>query len=115
MRSVFALLIGFLIGCMSIKMAISVAICFVCLVVLTSVMSLLFFLDLFKSTVCRLFGHRWKEVGGRKCMRSTKVVDCSQPVYVCTWCGRFDYGDPDGPGWEACQGCRTYEYDISDE
>lgn len=41
---------------------------------------------------CREYGHDWKHIGGRNagCSRD---CSCSVPVYHCSKCGDYDYGD----------------------
>lgn len=51
-------------------------------------------------------GHAWESDGGRGCpFREEDEKDCggSQPVFVCSRCGVFDYGEKGGPGAEACE------------
>ena len=45
-------------------------------------------------------GHDWESEGGRTCPKGW--VDCSQTVYVCRWCGAYDYGDKGGPAHGEC-------------
>ena len=44
-------------------------------------------------------GHAWQTEGGRLC-----AYDCgaSQPVYRCSRCGQYDYGDAGGPARAEC-------------
>lgn len=58
------------------------------------------------------FGHDWQHEGGRPCPRG--VENCSQPVFVCSRCGAQDYGEPGGPGTEACLGCDWSSCDFCD-
>lgn len=50
---------------------------------------------------CRSVGHAWDTDGGRSCPKF-EGVDCSQPVFRCTRCGEYDYGDKGGPGHRFC-------------
>ncbi len=43
--------------------------------------------------------HEWDMDGGRACPHGER---CSQPVYRCTRCGEFDYGNPGGPAYLEC-------------
>lgn len=45
--------------------------------------------------ICLLFGYKWDFVGGRPCPKGGEK--CSQSVYRCKRCGKWDYGYPGGP------------------
>jgi len=51
---------------------------------------------------CGKHCHDWVEEGGRPCPRGLSN-DCSQPVYRCSRCGGYDYGEEGGPGDEHCR------------
>ena len=40
-------------------------------------------------------GHAWRLVGGRACDCPDALGYCSFPVYRCSACGDYDYGDND--------------------
>jgi hypothetical protein len=50
--------------------------------------------------------HKWKSIGGRQC--PVGMMDCSQPVYQCSICNTYDYGDVDGPAYKECSACKYY-------
>jgi hypothetical protein len=52
---------------------------------------------------CDKQGHQWVADGGRPCPRGSQ--ECSQPVYVCSVCGDYDYGNPGGPAAQECAAC----------
>lgn len=53
---------------------------------------------------CREGRHTFVTEGGRSCSKGYE--DCSQPVYVCSSCGAYDYGEAGGPGHQDCYvGC----------
>jgi hypothetical protein len=47
-------------------------------------------------------GHDWQTDGGRRCEAKGEPCEQSQPVYRCTRCGDWDYGEPGGPGHADC-------------
>lgn len=51
--------------------------------------------------LCAADGCDWVEGGGRPCPWDPDMC-CSQPVYQCSRCGDYDYGEPGGPGFESC-------------
>jgi hypothetical protein len=50
---------------------------------------------------CERHGHVWASEGGRPCPRGGGG-NCSQTFYVCSRCGKEDYGDKGGPGHADC-------------
>lgn len=48
--------------------------------------------------------HEWVQEGGRACPLE-KEEGCSQPVFRCSGCDKYDYGEKGGPGYEACKEC----------
>lgn len=63
-------------------------------------------------------GHQWVTEGGRECPHADTPEECvnaSQPVFRCARCGQWDYGEPGGPGAEACaRPCGTRLCDTSE-
>lgn len=58
--------------------------------------------------LCSTLGHHWETDGGRPCpfYETARYCDGSQPVYKCTRCPAFDYGEPGGPAHADCKNRR---------
>lgn len=53
------------------------------------------------SAACDAGKHDWVFEGGRHCPKDY-TDDCSQSVYRCKQCGRYDYAGDGGPGDADC-------------
>lgn len=57
-------------------------------------------------------GHEWESYGGRACPFGS--FSCSQPVYRCTRCGDYDYGEKGGPAHDECTRCKRAQRHLHD-